>query len=311
MSRTIFATMRALIVGCGYVGTPVGAELVRQGHEVFGVRRSPDAADALQAVGIKPLQIDLTSPEQLATLPGPFDWVINTVASSHGGVEDYRRVYLEGTRHLIAHLQAQPPLKYVYTSSTGVYGQTDASQVKETHPTEPPTLTSRVLVETEQLLQSAFRERGFPAVILRVAGIYGPNRGHYLKQYLLNEARIPGQGLRFLNMIHVDDVVGTILAALRSGRPGEIYNAVDDEPVAMIHFFRWLSETLGKWMPPFVPEDAAEDRKRGLTNKKVQNRRLKMELGYRFKYPTFRQGYSAEIQRLDRAGELNIEPEPR
>ena len=97
---------------------------------------------------------------------------------------------------------------------------------------------------------------------------------------------------------------------LKSGRPGEIYNVVDDEPVAQIHFFRWLSETLGKWMPPFAgTEDPA--RKRGLTNKRVLNRKLKMELGYQFKYPTFRQGYTAEIKRLADAGELNIELEPR
>jgi nucleoside-diphosphate-sugar epimerase len=115
-------------------------------------------------------------------------------------------------------------------------------------------------------------------------------------------------------MIHRDDLVGVILAVLKSGRPGEIYNAVDDEPVPQIHFFRWLSETLGKWMPPFDTDDTegeSSQRKRGLTNKRVQNRKLKMELGHLFKYPTFRQGYTAEIKRLGDAGELNIEPEPR
>ena len=112
-------------------------------------------------------------------------------------------------------------------------------------------------------------------------------------------------------MIHRDDVVGIILAALKNGRPGEIYNAVDDEPVPLIHFFRWLSETLGKWMPPFASEEENAARKRGLTNKKVSNRKLKMELGYQFKYPTFRQGYTAEIIRLEKAGELDIQPEPR
>ncbi len=148
-------------------------------------------------------------------------------------------------------------------------------------------------------------------MILRVAGIYGPERGHLFLQYLKNEARIPGQGERIINMIHLDDVVGVIIAALKNGRAGEIYNAVDDEPVAQIHFFRWLSETLGKWMPPFATPGEEPERKRALTNKKVQNRRLKMELGYQFKYPNFRKGYTAEILRLDRAGRLNIEPEPR
>ena len=172
------------------------------------------------------------------------------------------------------------------------------------------TETSKVLVETEKLLLDAAAQKKFPAVILRVAGIYGPERGHLFLQYLKNEAKIEGKGERFINMIHRDDLVGFIIAALKNGRPGEIYNAVDDEPVAQIHFFRWLSETLGKWMPPFAAETENAERKRGLTNKKLQNRKLKMELGYQFKYPTFRQGYTAEIQRLDDAGLLNID-EPR
>jgi len=301
--------MRVLIVGCGYVGLPLGAELVGQGHEVFGVRRTAENDAQLKAAGVQPLLADVTRAADLAGLPGPFDWVVNCVSSTRGGVEEYREVYLNGTRNLIEWLGAAPPKKFVYTSSTSVYGQTDSSMVKETSPTEPASETSRLLVEAEKLLLSAAPK--FPAVVLRVAGIYGPERGHLFLQYLKNEAKIAGQGERLINMIHRDDLTGVILAALKNGRPGEVYNAVDDEPVAQIHFFRWLSETLGKWMPPFATEEESAERKRGLTNKKVQNRRLKMELGYQFRYPNFRKGYTAEIQRLEQAGQLNLEPEKR
>jgi nucleoside-diphosphate-sugar epimerase len=303
--------MRVLIVGCGYVGVPLGAELVKQGHEVLGLRRSDAGAVELSAAGIKPVVADITRPGDLAKLAGPFDWVVNTVSSSKGGEEEYREVYLQGTRNLLDWLAAAPPRKFVYTSSTSVYAQDDGSLVKEDARTVPASATSQLLVETEKLLLDAARERKFPAVILRVAGIYGPDRGHLLKQYLRNEARIAGKGERLLNMIHRDDLVTTIIAALKSGRPGEVYNAVDDEPVAQIHFFRWLAESLGKYMPPFAPEEEAAQRKRGLTNKRVSNRKMKMELGVQLKYPNFRQGYTAEITRLDRAGLLNIEPEPR
>ena len=303
--------MRVLIVGCGYVGLPLGVELVKQGHEVFGLRRSPEGEADIIAAGLNPLVADITRPEDLAKLPGPFDWVVNTVSSSKGGEEDYRQVYLEGTRNLIEWLAPTPIKKFIYTSSTSVYGQTDGSVVKETSPTEPAGPTSRLLVETEKLLLDAAAASKFPAVILRVAGIYGPERGHLFLQYLRDEARIAGKGDRLINMIHRDDLVHVILAALKSGRPGEVYNAVDDEPVAQIHFFRWLSETLGKWMPPFATEEENAGRKRGLTQKKVSNRKLKMELGVALKYPTFRQGYTAEITRLDRAGQLDIKPEPR
>lgn len=300
-----------MIVGCGYVGVPLGASLVKQGHEVFGLRRGAEADPELAAAGIKPVKGDVTRPEDLAALPGPFDWVVNCVASNRGGVEEYRQVYLQGTRNLLTWLAACPPKKFVYTSSTSVYGQTDGSQVKETSPAEPQSETSKVLVETEKALLDAFQQSKFPAVILRVAGIYGPERGHLFLQYLENKARIAGQGERLINMIHRDDLVTVIASALKNGRAGEIYNVVDDEPIAQIHFFRWLSETLGKFMPPFATEEESADRKRGLTQKKVQNRKLKMELGCQFLYPNFRKGYTAEIQRLDRAGRLNIELEPR
>jgi len=304
--------MRALIVGCGYVGLPLGVELIRLGHEVSGLRRSVASETELKAAGIQPLFGDVTKPETLAILPQNFDWVVNCVAAG-GGAEEYRQVYLQGTRNLIEWLAPNPPKKFVYTSSTSVYGQTDGSQVKESSPTEPSVETAKVLLETEKALLAAVAERKFPTVILRVAGIYGPDRGHGFKQFLKNEARMEGDGSRIMNMIHRDDLIGCIIAALKNGRPGEIYNAADDEPVSQLHFFQWLAQALDKPLPPSEPAAAAlarsgapqenpdENRKRGVTNKRVSNRRLKMELGYQFKYPNFRKGYSAELLRLDRA----------
>jgi nucleoside-diphosphate-sugar epimerase len=303
--------MRVLIVGCGYVGLPLGIELVRLGHEVFGLRRSADHQEELRRHGIQPLVADITRSSDLSALPGKFDWVVNLVSSTRGGVEEYRSVYYDGTRNLMEWLRAAPPKKFVYTSSTSVYAQADGSAVKESSPAEPIVETSKVLVETERLLLDAAKNSAFPAVVLRVAGIYGPERGHLFLQYLKNQAKMSDKGERLLNMIHRDDVIGIILAALKDGRAGEIYNVVDDEPVREITFFTWLSESLGKWMPPFATPEENANRKRGQTNKKVSNRRLKMELGYQFKHPTFRQGYTAEIDRLEKAGELNIELEPR
>ena len=173
--------------------------------------------------------------------------------------------------------------------------------------------TAKVLLETEKALLAAAQEKKFPAVILRVAGIYGPDRGHWFKQFLKNEARIEGDGSRFLNMIHRDDLIGCVIAALKNGRPGEIYNAADDEPVSQLHFFQWLAQSLDKPLPPSEPaavalarsgaprENPDASRKRGVTNKRVLNRKLKMELGHQFKYPNFRKGYSAELLRLDHA----------
>ena len=150
--------MKCLIVGCGYAGLPLGAELVRLGHEVFGLRRSASAEADLKRAGIKPLVADITKPEELAKLPRDFDWVVNCVSSTGGSAEDYRQVYLQGTRNLTEWLSTAPPKKFVYTSSTSVYGQTDGSQVKETSPTEPAAETAQVLLETEKLLLTRPRD---------------------------------------------------------------------------------------------------------------------------------------------------------
>jgi len=293
--------MRVLIVGCGYVGLPLGAELVRQGHAVFGLKRSPNDAE-LKAAGITPLHADITRAETLTGLPSDFDWVVNCAASGGGDAEAYRQLYLMGNRNLIERLRSVAPRRYIYTSSTSVYGQNDGSLVVETDPVSPPTETSQVLVATENLLLAAAMQIKFPTIVMRLAGIYGPGRGHWFKQYLRDEARLEGDGSRFLNMIHRDDVVGAIITALQGGAPvPSVFNVVDNEPVMQRDFFAWLAGQLGKPMPPSVPVDVETNRKRGVTNKRVSNQRLKKMLGYQFKYPTFRQGYSAEIERTKSA----------
>jgi nucleoside-diphosphate-sugar epimerase len=296
--------VRVLIIGCGYVGVPLGAELVRQGHEVFGLRRTAEASAELVEAGIAPLAGDLTDPDVLSRLPGPFDWVVNLASSNRGGAEVYREVYLEGARKIVDWLSASPPMKYVYTSSTSVYGQIDGSVVEESHVAEPVTETGKILVETENVLIAAARERSFPAVTLRVAGIYGPGRGHLFLKFLKGEARMAADPERLINMIHLTDLVNAIIGALREGRPGEIYNAADDEPVGQGDFFGWLAETLGRELPPVASEEELKRRKRGVTNKRVSNKKLKSELGVALKFPDFRAGYTAEIERLRREGAL-------
>jgi nucleoside-diphosphate-sugar epimerase len=292
--------MRCLIVGCGYVGLPLGAELVRQDHEVFGLRRS--GANELKAAGIQPLVADITKPETLAKLPQDFDWVVNCAASGGSSADDYRKLYLEGNRNLIAWLADSPPEKFVYTSSTSVYRQNDGSIVTETSPAGPVAETAMVLIKAEKSLLAAVADRKVPAVILRVAGIYGPGRGHWFKQFLRGEARIEGDDSRWLNMIHRDDLVGCIIAALECGRPGEIYNAVDDEPVTQLKFFEWLAAELKLPPPPRSPAEAEIQRKRGVTNKRVNNAKLRKELKYEFRFPDFRKGYGAEIARRSADG---------
>jgi nucleoside-diphosphate-sugar epimerase len=293
--------MRTLIVGCGYIGMALAQELVRLGHRVYALRRTPLEAKPSGLESVEWLRGDIEEPGSLNALPGEYDWVVNTTSAGGGGVARYRNVYVEGNSNLIKWLSLSSPHlnKFIYTSSTGVYGQDDSSVVKEESPTEPATETGKILVEAERALMEAFNQGKFPCVILRVAGIYGPDRGFWFKEFLQDKVTIEGKGDRLMNMIHRDDVVGTIITALKGAHAGQIFNAVDDEPVTHMHFFRWLSETLGKEMPPFGPSSMDAESKRGATNKKVSNRKLKMLLGFQFKFPTYRQGLTEEIRRLD------------
>jgi nucleoside-diphosphate-sugar epimerase len=276
--------VRVLIIGCGYIGQPLATVLCAT-HEVCTASRSAEKVSK----NIEAIACDITEAMSVERLPREFDVVINTVSSSKGGTGQYRSVYLEGTRRLLAHLRFQ---KYIWTSSTSVYAQTDGSVVTEESPAEPSSPTSRILRETEELVLKG------QGIVLRLAGIYGPDRGHLFQQYLRGEARIHGNGARWLNMVHQDDAVGAIIAALENARAGEIYNVADNEPVTERAFFAWLAEQLKRDAPPTAAESELAGRKRGVTSKRVSNRKLREELRYQFTYPTFREGYESELIRL-------------
>jgi nucleoside-diphosphate-sugar epimerase len=119
-----------------------------------------------------------------------------------------------------------------------------------------------------------------------------------LRQFLAGEATMEGTGERWLNMIHRDDAAGAAIAALERGQPGENYNVVDDEPVQQRAVFDWLARRLHKPMPPSVAERSGPGR-RAVTNKRVSNKKLRLALQCELKYPTFREGYAAELARLE------------
>ena len=283
--------VRVLIVGCGYVGLEAGRQWAARGAHVVGVRRSAEGAEDLKAAGIVLRVGDLTCRDDVLGWPGDWDVVVNAVSSSRGGAEVYRRVYGVGTEHLLEWMAGGRVGRYVHLSSTSVYGQTDGCWVDESSPTEPNPETSRLLVATEQRLIEAHATSGLPVAVLRVAGIYGPGRGHQLQQLLRGEARIQGDGRRWVNMVHRDDVAAAVRIVSGSEQVGRIWNVVDDEPVAQGHFVTWLAGEYGLPVPPVATEEENAARKRGLTHKRVRNTRLRSETGWMPSFPTFREGY--------------------
>lgn len=292
--------MRALIFGCGYLGARLGRLLVKAGHRVVGMRRGISEADDLVREGIEPVAGDVTDPATLDRVAGPFDWVINAVSSSKGGADTYRRVYLEGSANVMDWIasQALKPARYLQVGSTSVYAQTDGEWVDEESLASGASETSRILVQLEKLLLEAHRSRGFPVILVRAAGIYGPERGHLFLKYLQGGAAMALGGSQWINMIHVEDLAGACVALLEEGRIGEVYNAVDNEPVRQMEFFGWLSSRLGLPLPPLADDATRPGRKRGATQKRVSNAKLRAVTGLKLLYPTFREGYEAEIRQM-------------
>ena len=242
--------MRVLIVGCGYVGVPLGAELVRLGHEVFGLRRSAAAEAELKAAGIQPLSGDVTRPETLAKLPREFDWVVNCVAAG-GDAENYRQIYLQGTRNLIEWLAPNPPKKFVYTSSTSVYGQTDGSQVKESSPTEPLVETAKVLLETEKNLLAAHNRQPM-AMPESVKNIGLLKSSEHLRPAEIDPAKLAADYVKHLEQYPLDTEIREMLAIiyadhyqrldLATGELEQLIEAPKQPPKRVAHWLNLLAD---------------------------------------------------------------------
>ena len=272
--------MRILVLGCGYVGLPLAQKLAGLGHEVHASRRTEFSVE-----GITTHQTDVTLRSSFESLPRAFDWVLFTASSSRGDANVHRAVFVEGTRNLLDWLDNSPS-RVLFTSSTSVYPQTNGTWVDEKSCEKPTSGTALNLALAEQLLFKSGRS----CTLLRVAGIYGPERGHLYRQFLKDEAVISNSGKRWMNMIHREDVIGAILAAIEA--ESGIYNATDNEPVTEGAFFEWLTDRLGKSMPP---ENESLIQKRAVTNKRVRNTKLKTT-GWVLRFPTFREGYEALIR---------------
>jgi nucleoside-diphosphate-sugar epimerase len=277
--------MRVLIAGCGDIGTALGVELAALGHDVWGLRRTPAKLPST----LRALQGDLTNPATLSALPRQIDVAVYTAAPDASTDDAYRTTYVQGLRGLLQALEATPPAprRIVFASSTAVYGQTDGSWVDEASPTEPQGFRGRRLLEAERLLAGL----RIPATVLRLGGLYGPGRMRLIDRLRRGEATCVAGPPRFVNRIHRVDAVGALRHIVGLADPAPIYLGVDHEPADECEVLRWLACQLGLPAPPVVP--ALDPNRRG--NKRCRNTRL-LASGYRFRHPTFREGYAAVLR---------------
>src|SRR5262245_36005537 len=276
---------RILIAGCGYVGEATADHFHSAGWDVEGWVHSNESAARLSAKPYSIDSIDISKRGEIAKRAGAFDAVIHCASSRGGDAEAYREIYLTGARHL---LEAFPKARILFTGSTSVYAQRDGSWVTEESETKPLRETSGILLEVERLIS----EKG--GIIARLAGIYGPQRSALLSKFLNGTAAIDPNNDRFVNQVHRDDIASALFLLLdrEPQRAAQIYNVVDDQPLLQSECYRWLAQKLNRPLPS--TRKSEQPRKRGDTNKRVSNAKLR-RLGWTPHYPTFADAMAKSI----------------
>lgn len=287
--------MKLVIFGLGYSAGFFAREALARGWEVTGTSRSAERAAELSREGVhtlvyggfavsKPLSIALAEAEAVLVSTQP--------------AEDGDPVFAR----LEQELAQAPNLRWIgYLSTIGVYGDHGGAWIDEETPPKPANARARQRLAIEQGWLDLGRRTGKAVQIFRLSGIYGPGRSPIAKLRAGTATRLVKPGQVF-NRIHVDDIAGVVMASLERPRNGAVYNVTDDEPAPPQEVVAYAAELIGVAPPPEVPFDPAKLSAMAASfyaeNRRVSNALVKRELGYRFRYPTYREG----LAQIARAG---------
>ncbi len=244
----------------------------------------------IATVRIEPVIADVLDPASLDRLPDA-DRAFYCVGFDRAAGQSQRTVYIDGLQNVLDRLTERVE-RFVYASSTGVYGQSEGEWVDETSATCPPHESGRVCLEAEGRVRawSQARVRSSAAIILRFSGLYGPGRA--VRRSLLERGEpIPGEPDKFLNLIHIDDAARAAEAALEARHAEPVYLVSDDRPVTRLEYYARMAELLGSPPPRFrPPAPASPESARDTTSKRISNARIKNALGLTLNYPDITTG---------------------
>jgi nucleoside-diphosphate-sugar epimerase len=280
--------MRVLVAGCGWLGTAVARALLARGDRVTGVRSDPARAEALRPLGVEPLCLDLADPAAAGRVPADVEAVVACQSAGGDGEAPYRRAYVDANRSLLAAAARLPLRAFVYTGSTGLFGQRDGSDVDEETPPMPTAPGARVLVEAERLLLEA-AAGGVPARIVRLSGLYGPGRTGIVDRVRRGVLALGPGDEAWMNFCHQEDAVAAVLGALDRGRSGAVYHGTDAGPMRRREVVEWLAGRLGI-APPRAPEAASPSGAPAGANRRILGERTRAALGLSLRWPTLREG---------------------
>ncbi len=283
-----------LIFGCGYLGSRVAHCWLQTGEPVRAVTRSTDKASALSAQGIQAVVADIRDRESLRSeIFADVETILFAVGFDRRGgtIHD---VYVQGLANVLAGSPSSIK-QIIYISTTGVYGRGAGETVDEQTAAHPERDGGKASLAAEELLRgSEWRER---SLVLRLAGIYGPDRIPRA-QDILDGKPITAQGTSWLNLIHVDDAAQIVLEASRRGITGEVFNVADGAPVERRDFYGELARLLQRPAPQFIEPSAEELAATRGGDKRVSNDKLVNHLQPKFIYPSYREGLASVVSTL-------------
>ncbi|TMH38053.1 MAG: NAD-dependent epimerase/dehydratase family protein [Betaproteobacteria bacterium] len=278
--------IRVLLIGCGDIALRT-ADLLRGRTKLYGLTRRPGDVARLRGHGVVPIIGDLDALHSLDRLRAAPFAVLHFAPPPAEGRDDPRTI------RLIAALTKAKiiPRRFVYISTSGVYGDCAGVRVNETRRRRAQTPRARRRTSAEDRLRDWAKCHGVKLAILRVPGIYAETRLP-LERLKHGSPVLRDQDDVFTNHIHADDLAAAVVAALFRGRANRAYNVADDAELKMGEWFDAVADAFHLPRPPRVSWDEAEARIAPLLlsfmseSRRLGNARMKQELRLRLKYPT-------------------------
>ncbi len=262
-----------LIIGCGWLGVPLGRALAGAGRAVHGSTTGRGRFEEIAAAGIRPFLLRLDpepSEDSLRPLPAASTAVISIPPRRRrSDVEEFHPRQILALRDL---LEESGVRRVVFLSSTSVYPSGVEDVFSEDDMREPDSPSGRALRKAELILCES---PVFRTTVLRLGGLVGADR--HPARFLAGKRDLPSPNSP-VNLIHREDAVGIVLAVMDKGLWGETLNAVSSGHPAKRDFYTAQARRLGLEPPTF----AAGDTRGGKT---VSNEKLLRRLRYTFRYP--------------------------
>jgi nucleoside-diphosphate-sugar epimerase len=290
-----FRRERVLIVGCGDVGVRVARELAPR-VRLLALTSSAARVPELRALGLTPLAGDMDKPASLKRLSGLASRVVHLAPPPGLGRHDPR------TKALLATLRRRSTVQsLVYGSTSGVYGDCQGDLVTESRAPNPETVRAQRRIDAEDRVRHFGRATGTCVTVLRIPGIYAPDRvGGTPRERLLKGTPVLQQTDDvFTNHIHADDLARACVAAMWRGRAGRSYNVNDDSQLKMGDYFDLAANLYGLPKPPRLPRALAQEQLPVMQlsfmseSRRMDNTRMKSELRLKLRYPSVIDGLAA------------------